>query len=181
MRCFGPVLFKSIVENGCDRERSNAARTLLQLPVSHVRRECAERACVLAFGRRLQEHAGALKKCQNAKWPSDAFSDSPCTTRACVNLAPVCGLVVLSVCAELTARAHAESLCVCLYVCGMFKVFAELQRIRVRSAVLGGHAGLRRARGNVCVPRAGRSPVGGDTRSSRDAMNARVRLCETAH
>ena len=105
--------------------RTDAAPTLLQLPVSHARRKRTERACIFAFGWQLQEHAGALKKCQNAKWPSDAFSDSPCRTRACVNLAPVCGLVVLSVCAELTARAHAESLCVCLYVCGMCKVFSR--------------------------------------------------------
>ena len=52
--------------------RTGAAPTLLQLPVSHACRERDERACVLACGWQLQEHAGALKKCQIAKWPSDA-------------------------------------------------------------------------------------------------------------
>ena len=51
--------------------RTTAAPTP-QLLVSHARRERAERACALACGWQLQEHAGALKKCQIAKWPSDA-------------------------------------------------------------------------------------------------------------
>ena len=72
------VLWRPAPSSSCPSSEAGATESALAratcamlLPVQR-RRELAEHAVMCVFCWQLQEHAGALKKCQNPKWPSDA-------------------------------------------------------------------------------------------------------------